>query len=172
MGIKTFQFLILSFSHLKLQRVLLEEHKERQEGFLQIFETSFHSNPRGARTLYLCGSKSLWTRKGAFICQHFKHIQSNIDLENQLLFPLAKKLNQYYLLKVLYMVLGKIMMVPQAVPRIKSLYGHQTDLTFSVMHGDKRVKDLLANSNVLEIISCGESLHQEARLWFSNPSHL
>lgn len=25
------------------------------------------------------------------------------------------------------------------------------------MHGDKRVKDLLANSNVLEIISCGES---------------
>lgn len=100
MDIKTFQFLILSFSHLNLQRILLEEHKERQEGFLQIFETSFHSNPRGARTLYLCGSKSLWTRKGAFICQHFKHIQSNIDLENQLLFPLAKRLNQYYLLKV------------------------------------------------------------------------
>lgn len=170
MDIKTFQFLILSFSHLHLQRVLLEEHKERQEGFLQIFETSFHSNPRGARTLYLYGSKSLWTRKGPFICQHFKHIQSNIDLENHL-FPLAKKLNQYYLLKVcLYLVLRKIMMVPQAIPRIKSLYGHQTDLTFSVMHGDKRVKDLLANRNVLEIISCGESFHQEAR--FSNPSHL
>lgn len=31
------------------------------------------------------------------------------------------------------------------------------------MHGEKRVKDLLANGNVLEIISCGESLHQGAR---------
>lgn len=31
------------------------------------------------------------------------------------------------------------------------------------MHGEKRVKDLLANRNVLEIISCGESLHQGAR---------
>lgn len=34
------------------------------------------------------------------------------------------------------------------------------------MHGEKRVKDLLANSNVLEIISCGEALHQGARWVF------